>query len=92
MFLFQVKHHLLGLNTDIEEWVTEERKLFIDGKMPKENHDRLKAFKFPFKKDKNETFNITSSKIWELIDKLQKKRETFEAKEREKTKSIHKQE
>ena len=43
-------------------------------------------------KDKNETFNITSSKIWELIDKLQKKRETFEAKEREKTKSIHKQE
>ena len=77
-----------GLNTDIEEWVIKQRKLFIEGKMPKENHDRLKAFKFPFKKDKNETFKITSSKIWELIDKLRKKRETFEAKEREKIKLI----
>ena len=68
---------------------TKETEYFIE--LEKHMHDKLKAFKFPFKKDKNETFNITSSKIWELIEKLEKKRETFEAKEREKTKSIHKQ-
>lgn len=73
-----------GLNTDIEKWVYEQRKLYETGAIPKENLDRLKAFNFPLKKEKNEHFKISYSKIYELIDILNEKIKKFETEEREK--------
>ena len=75
-----------GLDTDIEEWIVQQRKIFHEGEMPKENYERLKAFDFPFDDISDDMFKITNSTVYGLIEKLENKRKRFESSERRKLK------
>ena len=73
-FMIFRKH---GLNTDNEDWVIEQRKLFENGNLSNENFQRLENTNFPFKKKKDEIFKITKKTTWKLIEKLEKKQKAF---------------
>lgn len=73
-----------GLNTDIEDWINQQRDLYKLNKMPKENYKRLKALNFPFENIKDEEIKLSYSKIFELIEELHKMREEFELSEKKK--------
>lgn len=66
-----------GLNTDNEEWVKEQRKLFKQSELKKENFLRLNSVNFPFKELNGEIFKMTKKTTWRLIEKLEKKQISF---------------
>ena len=66
-----------GLTVEIEDWVINQRILFKENKIPKENLIRLKAVGFPFDKSKNEEFKLTWDVMYELSKKLEEKQDDF---------------
>lgn len=53
---------------EIEHWVKEQRSLFIEGKLSKENIIRLESTNFPFKATEDEKFPLTMRTVRKLID------------------------
>ncbi len=78
-----------GLCDEIEEWVMDQRKLYNNNTISKENVDRLNAVKFPFVAKENEKFFFTTRSIWKLREKLQTKQRRIE-REKEKKEGIYK--
>ncbi|MDC1457236.1 hypothetical protein N8351_06725 [Flavobacteriaceae bacterium] len=69
-----------GLCDEIEEWVKEQRELYNNNKILNENLIRLKLLNFPFEELENESFPFTFNSLYELSEKLRKKKRRLELK------------
>lgn len=67
-----------GLNIIVKDWVLEQRKLYQDNKLKKQNLYRLQAVNFPFKPIKNEDFEVPRFIISDMIEAMDKGKKTFE--------------
>lgn len=70
-----------GLCFEIKSWVLEQRTLFNENNMPKENLHRLQAAEFPFISSDKESFKLTRSSCYALRETLEKKIKSLEVKE-----------
>lgn len=69
-----------GLCDEIEKWVRSQRELWKSGKLSKENLVRLEFISFPFEPKLNEEFPFTFNSLYELKEKLRKKKRRLELK------------
>jgi hypothetical protein len=69
-----------GFCSEIEDWVKEQRERFKGDLMSKDNLYRLERINFPFKAKQNEEFPITYNTLYELQEKLRKKKRRIELK------------
>lgn len=85
-----IKYKKWGLCDEIEDWVKEQRNLYKDKKINKENLYRLKAINFPFIATENEQYKFTTDSIWDLKLKIGFKEQRF-VKEQMKKKGVYKE-
>jgi len=69
-----------GLCDEIEDWVKEQRSLYNNNKLSKENLVRLELIKFPFNTVAGEQFPFTFNSLHILQEKLRKKKRRLELK------------
>ena len=69
-----------GLCDEIEDWAKEQRGLYNNNKLSKENLVRLELIKFPFNPIAGEQFPFTFNSLDVLQEKLRKKKRRLELK------------
>jgi hypothetical protein len=69
-----------GFCDEMEIWIKDQRDLFSNNKISKENLHRLEAINFPFQANQKEEFPFTYNSLYELEEKLRKKKRKLELK------------
>lgn len=69
-----------GLCLEIKDWVDNQRELYENKSLSKENLLRLQAVNFPFQPTTNEKYKLTKQYYWDAREKLNKKVEKYKVK------------